>query len=114
MPITIRLMHHDEETAQVIIAGGTLAPEAAARLRRSLASAAEDHRRLVVDLSQIREITSDALGALAEAAAELRWKGGDLAVVALGAIAEHIEGAGFAQALNLAKDASTACKLIGS
>ena len=102
-----------ERSIGLVAVTGWLADEDAGRFRRALLAAAETHFGLVVDLSQALDLTASAVGALAEAATVVRWRGGPWAVVAGGEVAARISQAGLEAALNVLPDIDQAKKAVG-
>lgn len=110
--VTIRHQSIHGDVHVIAVDGELSHATAAARLRTSLRQAAAEHERVVVDLTGADQVRGDVVGALAEAAAELRWRGGDLAVAAGGRVAEQLKGAGLAQALKVAGDVEGAAMAV--
>jgi anti-anti-sigma regulatory factor len=109
--ITLRSLEQSAGLGLLAVAG-SLSGCGAARLRHALLAASEQYKLLVADLRQADELSAEAVGALAEAAACLRWQGGDLAVVATGALGERLGAAGLAQAFLVTDEVAQAQQLL--
>ncbi len=110
---TVRTQTLDRERSIGLVSvAGWLADEDVERFRRTLMAAAEAHAGLVVDLADAVDISAAAIGALAEAAATVRWRGGPWAVVAAGDVAGRIDEAGMSEALAVFPDMQQARKAV--
>ena len=110
---TVRTQTLDRDRGIGLVSvAGWLADEDVERFRRTLLAAAESYAGLVVDLGEAIDLTAAALGALAEAAALVRWRGGPWATVASGDVAARIAAAGMTDALRVLPDIDQARKAV--
>ncbi|MBC7286611.1 MAG: hypothetical protein H5T86_00910 [Armatimonadetes bacterium] len=109
--VTVRTLDPDRSVALVSVAGW-LSEDQTDRFRRAILSAADSHTSVIADLSGALDLTAAAVGALAEAAATVRWRGGRLAVVAPGEVAARLTAAGMSDALSVLPSLEQAQKLV--
>jgi anti-anti-sigma factor len=108
MTVTTRSLDAEKGVGQIVVAGDATDALGLQRLRRALFATADQYRELVVDLSSVTDISAATLAGIVEAAVELRWQGGDLAVVAIGPLADRLAAAGLSAVLKVCPDADSA------
>ncbi len=110
--LTIQWRRAGKDVAHIQVRGPLIGEAASERLRRTLAAAAEEHSRLLVDLSAVTQIDAVSIAEIARVAATVRWAGGDVCVVAGNEVNERIAAAGFEQAFKLTADADQALRCL--